>query len=167
MPLDPSGCHVTPASVVCHIEIVSVAQSPLGSKLTLYQPSVSLTNEISGEKYWNLAGTGLWSQVAPRSVERYRYRASTIVQMTLAEAALSSADEGIGIGPGGLVSTPGMEVGVDGGLGVGVALEVGVVAAIGGGRVRAWRGRAAGLVGRWTAAWLLTAPTTASPGAPA
>src|SRR5450759_446063 len=84
-------------------------------------------------------GKGLCCHVSPRSVERYRYWSTISAHTTKEEGALSWALAGSAIRPGGLVRTPvtGSEVGT--GVGSGLAVAVGVVAATGGGWLRACR----------------------------
>src|SRR5487761_530131 len=74
-PLVPSDSHVDPPSVVCQMSMTSVLHCVSGEPPGLSQPSWSLTNEISGlgKPPAKFGGSGLCCQVAPRSVERYRY----------------------------------------------------------------------------------------------
>src|ERR1035437_554481 len=123
MPFEPSNCQVAPASVVCHIAVDSKLHCVAAAPPVLSQPSPSVTNEITGcENPPVLGGNGRCSQVAPRSVERYRYWLTTRAQTTLVEAALSCADAGNTIGWAGLTRTPA----VDGDVGEGVATLTGV-----------------------------------------
>src|ERR1700694_4686476 len=69
MPFEPRSCQVAPPSVVCQMLTTSALHCVSGEPPVLSQPSLSLTNEISGCGNPCEGGNGLCCHVAPRSVE--------------------------------------------------------------------------------------------------